>query len=106
MRADRAFGQNVAVSDSEAALRRELVNPDPADTRDAELVNRVLQHQTVVKNQRSEHHDASLVDEPAIALDHLAVVLAGEPTGVRDDELHGTAGPDALVEGVLDGEDR
>ncbi len=85
--------------------RGELVGPGPADAGHAQLVGRVLQHQRVVRDHGPEHHHAALLDQPAVAVDHLAVVLAGQPSGVGDDQLDGAAGEQPLVEGVLDGQD-
>ena len=104
--ADHTFGRDVAVGDREAVVGGKPASAGPAQAGHAELVRRVLQDQRVVRDHRPQHDDAALVDQPPVALDDLLVVLAGQATGVGDHQLHGRAGPDSLVQGVLDGKDR
>ncbi len=93
-----AFGGDVAVGDGEAVVAGELVGARPPDDRHADAVDRRLERDAVVGDQRSEDHDAALVDQPLVALDHLAVVLARQAAGVGDDELDRAAAPDAFVQ--------
>ena len=78
----------------------------PSKAGDTQRIGRVLQHQRVVRDHRAEHDHASLVDQPAIAIDHLLVILTGQSPGIGDDQLYGGPGPHALIERVLDGQDR
>ena len=80
--------------------------PGPADDRHADLVGDGLQREAVVGDERSDDHDAALLDEPLVALDHLAVVLARQAARVGGDECDRAAAPHAFVHRVLEGEDR
>ena len=105
VRAHDAFGRDVAVRDRVAVVTRELVRAGPTDHGHADLVRDRLQRQAVVGDHRTEDDDAALLDEPLVAVDQLAVVLARQPARVARHDRDRRAAPCAFVERVLEGED-
>ena len=106
VRAHHAFGRDVAVRNRVAVIARELVRAGPADHGHADLVGDGLQREAVVGDHRTEDDDATLLDEPLVAVDELAVVLARQSARVAGDDRDGRAAPHAFVQRVLDREDR
>ena len=78
----------------------------PPEAGHAQLVGGVLEDQRIVRDHRAQHHHAALVHQPAVAVDHLLVVLPGKTARVGDDQLDGRTRPYAFVERVFEGQDR
>ena len=99
-----ALGGDVAVGDGEAVLAVEPGRPGPAQARHPGGVDQVAHVDRVVGDERADDHHAAVLDQLGVAVPHLAVVLPRQPAGVHGDDLHRPV-VDALVEGVLHGQD-